>query len=63
MGFFKPRWAVEWLELLKQEGFKGFLKKKGWKVVAAFFLFYLVRDVTLYIILPYFAITKLGGCG
>jgi hypothetical protein len=62
MKFLKPQWAIEWWELLKKEGFRSFLQQKGWKVVIAFFHFYLVRDVTLYIIIPYFAIAKLGGC-
>lgn len=29
------------------------VKKAGWKFVAAFFIFYLVRDTILYIIIPY----------
>ena len=29
------------------------LKKYGWKVGLAIFMYYLIRDVTLYIILPY----------
>lgn len=62
MKFLKPAWAVEWMETLKKDGFKLFLKKKGWKVVVALFVFYLIRDITLYIILPYAAITKVGGC-
>ncbi len=28
-------------------------KKYGWKLGLAIFLYYLIRDVTLYIILPY----------
>ena len=63
MKFLKPKWAIEWWQLLREEGFKSFLQKKGWKVVIAFFLFYLIRDVTLYIVIPYFAITKISGCG
>ena len=27
---------------------KGFLREKGWKVVIAIFVFYLVRDTILY---------------
>ena len=62
MNFLKPQWAVDWLNLLKQAGFREFLKQKGWKVVIALFLFYLIRDSVIYIIIPYFAVTKIGGC-
>ncbi|MCS6838843.1 MAG: hypothetical protein NZ480_08350 [Bdellovibrionaceae bacterium] len=36
-------------------------RKYGWKAVVAVFLYYLVRDVTLYIIVPYFIIQKTIG--
>ena len=41
----------------RQSGLKKALKimfkKYGWKVGLAIFMYYLIRDVTLYIILPY----------
>lgn len=33
-------------------------KKYGWKFVAGVFTYYLVRDVTLYVILPYMILTQ-----
>ena len=30
-----------------------FIKKYGWKAAVGIFLYYLVRDVSLYIVLPY----------
>jgi hypothetical protein len=36
----------------KESGMKGVIKKYGWKVFAIFFMYYLVRDVTLYILIP-----------
>jgi hypothetical protein len=39
----------------RQGGFGGTLRRYGFKLFAGFFLFYLVRDVTLYIVLPYLA--------
>ncbi|MFZ0390282.1 MAG: hypothetical protein WAN36_07455 [Calditrichia bacterium] len=63
MKYLQPKWALEWKALIKKEGLKGFIKKKGWKFVIAFFLFYLIRDLTLYVILPYFAFSKISGCG
>jgi hypothetical protein len=49
---FKPRIIQEWTALLKEKGVKGFIQAKGWKVVAAIFLYYLVRDTILYVIIP-----------
>ncbi len=42
-------------QTFRQGGFKGTLQRYGWKLFAGFFLYYLVRDVTLYIVLPYLA--------
>lgn len=37
----------------KAHGFKGLIRIYGWKIVAAFFVYYLIRDSILYIILPW----------
>ena len=41
----------------KKQGLKAAIKmmfkKYGWKVGVAIFMYYLLRDVTLYIIIPY----------
>lgn len=42
-------------EFWKREGVKKTLKKYRWKLVSMIFLYYLVRDVFLYLILPRFA--------
>ena len=52
--FLKPKWIQEYTEVYKKEGFKGVIKKGGYKILLYFFLFYLIRDVILYIIIPYF---------
>jgi MFS family permease len=39
----------------REAGLRGTLQRYGWKLFAFFFLFYLVRDATLYIVLPYLA--------
>ncbi len=41
------------LAVLKTDGFKGLIKRYGWRVAAAVFVYYLVRDVTLYVALPW----------
>ncbi|MCH7873901.1 MAG: hypothetical protein IH965_01220 [Gemmatimonadetes bacterium] len=33
-------------------GWKGLVRKRGWKLVVLFIVFYLVRDVVLYIVIP-----------
>lgn len=40
---------TEW----KQNGARSLLRKYGWKLVAVVFTTYLVRDVALYIVLPW----------
>lgn len=37
----------------RTKGFKALIKHYGWKFFLAVFCYYLVRDVTLYILLPY----------
>jgi DHA1 family tetracycline resistance protein-like MFS transporter len=39
----------------RQGGLRGTLQRYGFKLFAAFFLYYLIRDTTLYIVLPYLA--------
>ncbi len=58
----KPEIIREWTEVWKQKGFGGLMKAKGWKIVLAVFLFYLIRDSLLYILLPYLAARGLFGC-
>jgi len=53
MSFFKPRFMQSWLDAYQRGGIKELLSEKGWKVLLAFFLFYLVRDSILYIIIPW----------
>ena len=33
---------------------KSLFKKYGWRAAVGIFMYYLVRDVTIYVILPYF---------
>jgi hypothetical protein len=33
-------------------GWGGLFRKRGWKLVAVFVVYYLVRDVVLYIVIP-----------
>tara|TARA_B100000212_G_scaffold302720_1_gene249133 strand:- start:176 stop:379 length:204 start_codon:yes stop_codon:yes gene_type:complete len=47
---------------LKNDGFKALIKKEGWSIVVIFFLFYLVRDSIIYILIPYVGISGLSSC-
>ena len=40
---------------------KDLFKKYGWKVGVALFFYYLIRDVSLYIIIPYLIYQGLMG--
>ncbi len=44
--------------LWRKEGFKALIKRYGWKFFAVVFFYYLIRDIFLYILLPYFIIKQ-----
>ena len=41
------------ITMIRQSGFKEFFRRRGWKVIVVVFLYYLIRDSFLYILLPY----------
>ncbi len=45
----------------KESGLKGLYRKYGFKLVAAFFIYYLIRDSFLYLFLPWYFATQLVG--
>lgn len=53
MKFLLPLFIIEWVKLLREEGFKVFVKKRGWKVLWTIIIFYLIRDSILYILIPF----------
>lgn len=57
MGKFRdaitPRWIRKYIDIYKEQGFKAMLKAAGWKVVLGIFMYYLIRDSILYILIPY----------
>jgi len=50
--FLKPPIVREWTRILKEKGIKGFVVEKGWKVLIAVIVFYLIRDTILYVLIP-----------
>lgn len=51
--FLKPPIVREWTALLREKGIKEFIRAKGWKILAAVCVFYLIRDSILYLLLPF----------
>lgn len=39
-------------QIYREQGFKAVFKRYGWKLVIGIFCYYLIRDITLYLILP-----------
>lgn len=58
----KPLALPVWAKKIQHSPFgsklKNAYKKWGWKAVIAIFIYYLVRDVTLYVIIPALVIKK-----
>jgi hypothetical protein len=40
-------------QTFKDGGVKAVIRRYGWKFFAVFFVYYLVRDLSLYVLLPY----------
>jgi len=62
VSILKPKFLQNWIEIYKKGGFKVLMKEKGWKVVAVFFLYYLVRDSILYILIPWIGYSHFSSC-
>ena len=52
-SYFTREKGKEYKEVFKQGGLKGLITQYGWKLVVAVFLYYLIRDSILYILIPY----------
>lgn len=53
LSFITPKFISDSVEIFRDSGFKGLIKEKGWKFVFYFFMFYLIRDSIIYILIPY----------
>ena len=51
-----PKFLRKYVYYYKEHGFKKTVKKFGWKLFTIIFLYYLIRDSILYIIIPYFVL-------
>ncbi len=61
MRKFLTRWELLPEGKLGRREMTAHFKKKGWRWLVLIVAFYAVRDVVLYILLPYLAIKGLGG--
>ena len=62
MSYYKPKFIQEWGKIRREGGYKLLLKKKGWTFVLAFFLYYLIRDSILYLLIPYLMLKNIISC-
>ena len=62
MSIYKPDFIREWGDIRRKGGYKLLVREKGWTVVLAFFMFYLIRDSILYLIIPYLMMKNIISC-
>ena len=49
---FYKYYIIDSILIVKREGFKALIKKRGWKVFAVVIGYYTIRDTIVYIIVP-----------
>ena len=62
MSIYKPDFIREWGDIRRKGGYKLLIREKGWTVILAFFMFYLIRDSILYLIIPYLMMKNIISC-
>ncbi len=60
--FLVPRIIATEVATWRKLGLGGYVRKRGFRFFAAIFIYYLVRDTTLYIIIPYLVLTGAISC-
>ena len=60
--FLVPRYIARELHSIRELGLKSYIRKRGKWVFLGIILFYLVRDTTLYIIIPYLVVNGVISC-
>lgn len=48
----RVKFLQEYIAVFKEDGFKGVLRKGGWKILIIFFMFFLVKGL-LWLLIPY----------
>jgi hypothetical protein len=49
-----PKVIQEARSVFREHGLKGVIRRFGWKFFAFFFIYYLIRDLTLYVLIPWY---------
>ena len=52
-NFLVPRWIKKYRQIYRERGLKALVKETPLWVLVAVFVFYLIRDILLYILIPY----------
>ncbi len=60
--FLVPRFIALEVAIWRELGLRGYVRKRGFRFFAAIFIYYLVRDTTLYIIIPYLLLKGVISC-
>lgn len=50
---FYKYYIIDSILIVKREGFKALIKKRGWKVFAVVIGYYAIRDSIVYLLIPY----------
>tara|TARA_B100000427_G_C15007390_1_gene376743 strand:+ start:145 stop:339 length:195 start_codon:yes stop_codon:yes gene_type:complete len=53
---FKIKILTKYVKIFKESGFRGLIKEGGWRLLVIFFMYYLIRDSILYILIPYLVV-------
>ena len=62
MKILNPKIIREWNDIRKKNGFIHLFKEKGYTVLIVFFLYYLIRDTILYILIPFMIAKEIITC-
>lgn len=69
LRFFQSVWGlyryavIDSVRIVRREGWKALLRQRGWRFFAAIVVYYLVRDIILYILIPLWVARKVMAEG
>lgn len=49
----------EFRDTWRESGWRGAFRRYGWKLFAVIFVYYLIRDLTIYVLIPYLIAQRL----
>ncbi len=51
--------SLEFRRILKEEGFRALFRRYGWKLIAGLFVYYICRDLIIYVLVPFLTLKLL----